>query len=132
MLEKNPTKLFLIMALFFSSHWQGLTCRIVSIPQFLPTSKCEMAPRCLASLYCRGFLMRSQTQKLEMLQHTKPLERNPVKLSGSGIKSGYTVSTGTYSNEHSNEILSVDCFKQIVKDLNIRSFSMTSCHGWYQ
>lgn len=67
--------------------------------------------------------------KLEMLQCTKPLEGSPVKLSGKGIKSGCIGNSGTYSNEHSIEFLSVDCFKQIVKNLNILSFSTTSSHG---
>lgn len=61
--KKKITVLFIIMALFVSSYWRDLKCKIVSIPQLLPTSKCEMAPRCLAPLYCRRFLMRSQTSE---------------------------------------------------------------------
>jgi len=64
-----------------------------------------------------------------MLQHKKPLEKKPVKLSGSGTKSGSIGNAGTYSNERSNLSPSVDCFKQIVKNLNLRSFSTTSFYG---
>lgn len=46
--EKNSSAVYNNGFIFL--HWRDLKYRIVSIPQFLPTSKYEMAPRCFASL----------------------------------------------------------------------------------